>query len=1523
MANYTQEYSPVSNRRSTGKYSLPTNILMTGNIKELSAYQETNNDSQARAYIGARIEANSYIQKLSETKERNKDPNGPELKDSNGMKYLALNKPSRNQTSDNGCWSASLEVLLGSRGVKIPQEIIRGFRPRTEPIGENASFDPKLVEAFNDDTPQDLYTRAELIMRTLPNTGLHQRQYATYSDAMERENKNAPYVDEEKLGKQLSDDLYAAIAEKKSPVSIMFGGHFRTVVGIDRSNGELMYLDSLSKDTGTPQICKIQDVIDRTRGAGDGRIMTYWLEDLEPKNGNLTLADGAEYQNGRLVEGAGQNVKKDESTFTATDTNNSYLDTENTACLGNSNTSISGVSISDHLFLPKQLTTKPEEYKETQPPRNIITNIPRSYSGSDPAIRFPGRKRAVKAPRQEPEVFFDDQVAGEQAMEMFEAVQSGKNDPELQKQIEALLKLEREHKQKQAEANKPEADSNIVEESIEPTVIETDEKKPIPTSPEVTLPETVPVDIMEEKEEPKQEKPPAEEPSQEEDSYSDGEQSNMIDISADGGMNAPMSDPLVDELRVPADANLPNEGKQLPVNEISSIDRPEDISNMMNLSEDGKIDLEEIQTNDKTSPEKSLAGAGSDDLKEEPQPEQKKLQNRSNISQMPPQSRPTLEDLPDFDEADVPEPGNHSMQDIIPEKFAFEDGQEIPPIRSSEEKEVFSEKDDGVFLKALSDSEQPKNPVTPTNETPETPTAAPEDKETPGTEETKPAEKNVVPQPQTVQQVAQEPILRESEKSSADTPDSAEKKALKKEIKQSLNSKAGSWKKEGQPRHDIEAIEAIAVLAQSIDENSSDVSRKTLHGDQADKAWAVLYMYANPEKTIGEFLDSDNKSTAKWYLDERTNIYDYQGSRDKPLEGVLEKESWLKDLDLSDLYRLSQMKDLQEIPTFIVQSRLERQNGCKVSYEDIKNIDVDTLRPAGKQALKRNIREALDLKALDILPKDPCDDEARTALNELSLHFDESIGDISRKALHDDQADLALATLFLYANQEKKLSEFLPDFQTSEATGKSYLDDRKNVYDYQGSRDQPLRDLLARESWLKELEPNDILKIGEAKDLKELSAFFAEKKKESEERNRDPELEEKQRREREKLRQEWAAEDERERKEREEEEERERAADDAVARPSLLDYIKDIFSYIFTGKRSPAVEKWNSYVEDRQKKQTAGENARERKAERKRKERKEAAQKLIETQKKERESKRQAQDSVGEIAQKKPDIGSYQTGVTKEENPSAQIESQLTANQLKELETGKSAGNLEREKTDNDPEKAGEKKKEQKDAEIISPEEEREQIFDELKKAYHTSEVPEAVKKNILKLQEDAVQARNAIQKKLESPDQFGEINVGDNLPKLVVYESLKNTILNHGQNSKYLLERLKDGNTGFAEQFQASVYADEKINHFATGAHDVKQYEKFLTDEGMKELTVGFEKCVQKSVETEEKQENHALQQSEGLKKEEKRPEKTAENSLKKVINQRADTTMVKPETKISDKLLEKPEELLSEERMNRAYSF
>ena len=245
---------------------LPPAIRNCGDPTVLSEYlrEATNLKPEIREHLEARALANAKIQSLEESRAMIQKNRPPAIKYKDGT-ILLMNKKKDvpKQTTINGCWSAVLSDMLGHFGVDLTQEEIRAYRPELQSgkINEQNS----LMDRLNSDSMNEINDMADLIQRTVPNVAHHHMSLGANKD----ENKAV-----------LKDTVTDALLNKNSPVALLYGDHYVSIVGI---KGDTLIVQNPSAAFDTKyQRLSIDDLFDRCNSAnGMGQVTIDWLEDLK------------------------------------------------------------------------------------------------------------------------------------------------------------------------------------------------------------------------------------------------------------------------------------------------------------------------------------------------------------------------------------------------------------------------------------------------------------------------------------------------------------------------------------------------------------------------------------------------------------------------------------------------------------------------------------------------------------------------------------------------------------------------------------------------------------------------------------------------------------------------------------------------------------------------------------------------------------------------------------------------------------------------------------------------------------------------------------------------------------------------------------------------------------------------------------------------------------------------------------------------------------------------------------------
>ena len=243
--------------------TLPLEILNTGNIDVLQDYMKnsgTKMNSLDQAHLQERISVMKYFNELEEYNNNNPlTPVGPMQKNRKGQNVLPGIVLDRPQTTRNGCWSCAFSLLLKARGVDVPQELIRRYRPEfLEGLGPKSA---KQTDTMNGDMFSEVYQYSELVGKLCPNTVVKKCTVAPlYSKQAEAKNY-----------------IIDCLTKKNTPVAMCRGGHWITIVGISDDRKQIYVSDS-QQPGGT---ITVKDLDAATKGSLADPVEFVWTENLE------------------------------------------------------------------------------------------------------------------------------------------------------------------------------------------------------------------------------------------------------------------------------------------------------------------------------------------------------------------------------------------------------------------------------------------------------------------------------------------------------------------------------------------------------------------------------------------------------------------------------------------------------------------------------------------------------------------------------------------------------------------------------------------------------------------------------------------------------------------------------------------------------------------------------------------------------------------------------------------------------------------------------------------------------------------------------------------------------------------------------------------------------------------------------------------------------------------------------------------------------------------------------------------
>ncbi|MBP3237621.1 MAG: hypothetical protein J6M24_00830 [Lachnospiraceae bacterium] len=308
---------------------LPKWLMNTGNVSILNKFLNFHKDElpeKEKKYLQKKIETsnkinlfekaailNSEVTVLGSGENEKEKPEQKLKRKGNVVRLVNIHQPYF-QKSRSGCWSHAYDMMLQSRGVHLSPEDIRSFRPEySKADAEKAKNDT--FRKLNMDIGRDPYTSSDLLMKVCPNTAMCEitfngpeydttkikngRQFRMTNDERETYLKNY----KKDLINNIKQKIIEAIEEDRCPVGIVYGGHYRTVTGINKKTGELYMKDSipvLKNNLGKTEPdedfkVSLKSIVEDNifapsflkPGASPGGISITWLKDLPTKDNKL------------------------------------------------------------------------------------------------------------------------------------------------------------------------------------------------------------------------------------------------------------------------------------------------------------------------------------------------------------------------------------------------------------------------------------------------------------------------------------------------------------------------------------------------------------------------------------------------------------------------------------------------------------------------------------------------------------------------------------------------------------------------------------------------------------------------------------------------------------------------------------------------------------------------------------------------------------------------------------------------------------------------------------------------------------------------------------------------------------------------------------------------------------------------------------------------------------------------------------------------------------------------------------
>jgi len=351
--------------------NIPKEIFGCGDLNELTQFYTENSDKLTdieKKFIAERIVNTKRIHELSA--KYNKGELHPTIninKTENSFLFPGLEN-SESQTSNNGCWSCSISLLLKSRGINISQREVREYRAGSN-VDQIKANSAKISAPLFSDEETTMDEHLDILLHLLPNTGVH--------------SKEVPWDNRETLKGEIIKTVEAAF-ENNSPISYNIGGHYVTIIGAKKDpNGNwiLNVEDSLNSRIFDNWIS-----VDKLIDCSGGNVTMSYLVDLTPDVNGLRKPIYKEDLEKRIIYE--DNVIKPLSEIDDAPNQNAGNNKEGLTFYSGSFNEQTGNLIGDTLYVPK--TTNPGATAIIEPSNNVSAK-PDSYQK-----RVPAKKVAKK-----------------------------------------------------------------------------------------------------------------------------------------------------------------------------------------------------------------------------------------------------------------------------------------------------------------------------------------------------------------------------------------------------------------------------------------------------------------------------------------------------------------------------------------------------------------------------------------------------------------------------------------------------------------------------------------------------------------------------------------------------------------------------------------------------------------------------------------------------------------------------------------------------------------------------------------------------------------------------------------------------------------------------------------------------------------------------------------------------------------------------------------------------------------------
>jgi len=290
------EYSPDIRK-------LPVEIRNSGNLKDVVKYFNTNQKTMTMAQKLYVLKRARILQKVADIQKSAEE-------DTFDDKYVSGKKEplqegrmidigvrlKAKQSSNNGCWSCGLHLMLQAHGINVSQEDIRAYRPdySTEEM-KSEKFKNDVDSELISDGAKNIFDMGEAGLAFAPDKMLRSVELIVPGQA-QKYMPNGKKIDEDRYiengARAMEQKIKEILLVEKSPISFTDGYHYWAIKSIE--DGYVELIDSNSTNPSITTKKRVRDIVedalvDKGWENPARNLSLVWMSDIELKPDGKTF----------------------------------------------------------------------------------------------------------------------------------------------------------------------------------------------------------------------------------------------------------------------------------------------------------------------------------------------------------------------------------------------------------------------------------------------------------------------------------------------------------------------------------------------------------------------------------------------------------------------------------------------------------------------------------------------------------------------------------------------------------------------------------------------------------------------------------------------------------------------------------------------------------------------------------------------------------------------------------------------------------------------------------------------------------------------------------------------------------------------------------------------------------------------------------------------------------------------------------------------------------------------------------